>query len=55
MDFSSLSPGGVADAMETVARGLLQHGVTSFCPTIITSPPEYYEQVDYCERGGEGG
>jgi len=28
-----------------VASGILQHGVTSFCPTIITSKPEVYKKV----------
>ena len=28
-----------------VARGILAHGVTSFCPTIVTSPPEFYSTV----------
>lgn len=53
MDFSSLESGDVADAVETVAKGLLGHGVTSFCPTIVTSSPEYYSTV--CLRRGEGG
>jgi len=51
VDFSSLEPGDVADAVETVAKGLLGHGVTSFCPTIVTSPQEYYSTV--CRRRGE--
>lgn len=52
MDFSSLESGDVADAVETVAKGLLGHGVTSFCPTIVTSSPEYYSTV--CLKRGEG-
>jgi len=28
-----------------VASGILQHGVTSFCPTIVTSNPEVYRKV----------
>ncbi|KAF6040663.1 hypothetical protein EB796_001076 [Bugula neritina] len=28
-----------------VAKGLLSHGVTSFCPTLVTSPPAFYQRV----------
>ena len=28
-----------------VAKGLLSHGVTSFCPTIVTSLPDSYRKV----------
>ncbi|KAF5890072.1 N-acetylglucosamine-6-phosphate deacetylase [Clarias magur] len=44
IDFSQVSDditGGVAQ----VARKLLEHGVTSFCPTLVTSPPDIYHQV----------
>ena len=54
MDFSSLEPGDVADGVETVAKGLLGHGVTSFCPTIVTSSPEYYSTVCLRRGGGAG-
>ena len=29
-----------------VAKGLLAHGVTSFCPTVITSPSDVYHKVN---------
>ena len=48
VDFSSLEPGDVEEGVETVARGLLAHGVTSFCPTVITSSSEYYRTVSGC-------
>ncbi|KAI5732799.1 hypothetical protein M8J76_004296 [Diaphorina citri] len=28
-----------------VARGILAHGVTSFCPTLVTSEPQVYKKV----------
>lgn len=31
--------------VEKVSKGLLAHGVTSFCPTLVTSPTETYHQV----------
>lgn len=45
MDFSMLEPENAVQGLDTVAKGLLEHGVTSFCPTIITSTPEYYAAV----------
>lgn len=44
VDFSqstSLTSGDV----EKVAKGILAHGVTAFCPTLVTSPVEIYEKV----------
>lgn len=31
--------------VNAVAKGLLSHGVTSFCPTVVTSPKEIYHKV----------
>lgn len=35
----------VAEGINRVAKGLLENGVTSFCPTLVTSPPETYRRV----------
>ncbi|XP_055636152.1 N-acetylglucosamine-6-phosphate deacetylase [Toxorhynchites rutilus septentrionalis] len=35
----------VEEGVEKVSKGLLAHGVTSFCPTLVTSPPETYHQI----------
>ena len=56
MKFSLLLAGGfgidfsyntenVEAGIELVARGLLAHGVTSFCPTLVTSFREVYDKV----------
>jgi len=43
----SVDTGNVCAGLCKVASGILQHGVTSFCPTIVTSEPAVYKQV--CE------
>ncbi|XP_014675958.1 PREDICTED: putative N-acetylglucosamine-6-phosphate deacetylase [Priapulus caudatus] len=43
IDFST--NGDVGSGVDLVAKRLLEHGVTSFCPTIITSPSELYKQI----------
>ncbi|XP_059616718.1 N-acetylglucosamine-6-phosphate deacetylase [Phlebotomus argentipes] len=35
----------VEEGVSKVAKGLLSHGVTSFCPTLVTSPKDTYSQV----------
>lgn len=44
-DFSTLNEENVEECVNAVAKGILQHGVTSFCPTVITSSPEKYKEV----------
>ncbi|XP_059126151.1 N-acetylglucosamine-6-phosphate deacetylase isoform X2 [Peromyscus eremicus] len=35
----------VGSGIALVAQRILSHGVTSFCPTLVTSPPEIYHKV----------
>ena len=35
----------VEEGVNKVAKGLLAYGVTSFCPTLVTSPKETYHHV----------
>ncbi|XP_061701216.1 N-acetylglucosamine-6-phosphate deacetylase isoform X2 [Syngnathoides biaculeatus] len=44
VDFSQPSD-RVGDGVSLVARKLLEHGVTSFCPTLVTSPAHVYRKV----------
>ncbi|XP_022372378.1 N-acetylglucosamine-6-phosphate deacetylase isoform X2 [Enhydra lutris kenyoni] len=44
VDFSQASE-DVGSGVALVARRILSHGVTSFCPTLVTSPPEVYHKV----------
>ncbi|CAN9505965.1 unnamed protein product [Ophioblennius macclurei] len=44
MDFSQPSE-DVNAGISLVAKKILEHGVTSFCPTLVTSPPAVYHKV----------
>ncbi|KAF3818871.1 hypothetical protein GH733_012288 [Mirounga leonina] len=44
VDFSQATE-DVGSGVALVARRILSHGVTSFCPTLVTSPPEVYHKV----------
>ncbi|XP_078461156.1 N-acetylglucosamine-6-phosphate deacetylase isoform X2 [Lampetra planeri] len=44
VDFSS-GGSGLQEGLSLVAQKLLTQGVTSFCPTLITSPPQLYHEV----------
>lgn len=41
--------------VDTICRGVLGHGCTSLCPTVITSSPEMYRSVLPLLRRREGG
>ncbi|KAM5330250.1 N-acetylglucosamine-6-phosphate deacetylase isoform 4-T4 [Glossophaga mutica] len=44
VDFSQATE-DVGSGVALVAQRILSHGVTSFCPTLVTSPPEIYHKV----------
>jgi len=44
IDFS-YNVDNVEEGIAKVAKGLLEHGVTSFCPTLVTSPSEIYHKI----------
>ncbi|XP_042564537.1 N-acetylglucosamine-6-phosphate deacetylase [Clupea harengus] len=44
VDFSQAS-GDISGGVALVAKKNLEHGVTSFCPTLVTSPTSVYHQV----------
>ncbi|XP_011146809.3 N-acetylglucosamine-6-phosphate deacetylase isoform X1 [Harpegnathos saltator] len=44
IDFSN-KVDNVKEGIDKVAKGLLKHGVTSFCPTIVTSPVKTYHSI----------
>lgn len=57
IDFSQASE-DVSSGVSFVAKKILQHGVTSFCPTLVTSPPAVYHKVlpqVKVHNGGEHG
>lgn len=35
----------VSESLVKVSHGLLQHGVTAYCPTIVTSSQDYYSRI----------
>ncbi|XP_065187956.1 N-acetylglucosamine-6-phosphate deacetylase-like [Sycon ciliatum] len=43
-DFSS-DPANIGESLRQVSKRLLRHGVTAFCPTVVTSSPEMYRQL----------
>lgn len=43
-DFS-YNTNNIKESIDIVARNLLKHGVTSFCPTLVTSPSAVYHKI----------
>ncbi|KAI5627298.1 N-acetylglucosamine-6-phosphate deacetylase, partial [Silurus asotus] len=43
IDFSQATD-DITGGVSLVAKRILEHGVTSFCPTLVTSPPDIYHQ-----------
>jgi N-acetylglucosamine-6-phosphate deacetylase len=43
-DFTS-SIDNIEEAVHSVAKAILEHGVTAFCPTIVSSSPKVYKKV----------
>uniref|UniRef100_A0A8C0YE17 N-acetylglucosamine-6-phosphate deacetylase n=2 Tax=Cyprinus carpio TaxID=7962 RepID=A0A8C0YE17_CYPCA len=54
IDFSQAS-GDIRRGVAQVAKKILEHGVTSFCPTLVTSPPDIYHKVIPELRVQDGG
>ena len=44
-DFSDPQTARLREAVRVVARGILSHGVTSFCPTLVTQSPDSFRQA----------
>lgn len=44
IDFS-YNVDNVKEGIDIVAKNLLKYGVTSFCPTLVTSPSEMYHKI----------
>lgn len=57
VDFSSCLS-NIEEGVNKVAKGLLQYGVTSFCPTLVTSPPKVYQlllsKIKRCPGSSKG-
>eukprot|EP00039_Didymoeca_costata_P018831 m.335159 g.335159 ORF g.335159 m.335159 type:complete len:412 (-) comp17527_c0_seq1:1243-2478(-) len=43
IDFSC--PDNLVEGLTKVATGILRHGVTGFCPTVVTSHPDVYKET----------
>ncbi|NXE27522.1 NAGA deacetylase, partial [Ardeotis kori] len=48
VDFS-LATDDFKSGIDLVSQKILSHGVTSFCPTLVTSPPSVYHQAKWQE------
>lgn len=45
IDFSTLTEDTIDSGLAKVSNGLLQHGVTAYVPTIVTSASDYYKKI----------
>ena len=46
-DFSSFSNTTEAETgLQKVSQKMLEYGVTAYCPTLVTSSPDYYKMVN---------
>ena len=53
VDFSSFEDDSAAEmGIKLVAKKLLEHGVTGFCPTLVTGLPAYYHRVSMAYLDG---
>lgn len=43
----------VEEGLKVVSEGLLQYGVTGFCPTLVSSSPDVYKKVSEIVRPRE--
>uniref|UniRef100_A0A667XTP3 N-acetylglucosamine-6-phosphate deacetylase n=1 Tax=Myripristis murdjan TaxID=586833 RepID=A0A667XTP3_9TELE len=53
IDFSQASE-DVSGGISFVGKKILEHGVTSFCPTLVTSPPAVYHKVPHLQCQDQG-
>ncbi|OQV20523.1 putative N-acetylglucosamine-6-phosphate deacetylase [Hypsibius exemplaris] len=55
VDFTSCTATTIGSAVALVRKNILAHGVTSFCPTVITSSPAlYHELLPHVKRARGG-
>ena len=55
VDFSSMDEDKVGEGVTKVSCRLLEHGVTAYCPTVVTASPDYYRKTLPQIRPTQGG